>query len=149
METLLPEVHLPGDTCQDFLGPTNTQHLREDNVGKDEVPLRVLGPPEYPLPFLCQYGHESAPYCAIGCRIPASQLHIYPVPMALPDSVVHDSPIHMRPIFVMRSVSIDSLQQQVDIVRVGGEVTPPEENADLPDFTPESAHQLLQGVYGD
>ena len=28
-------------------------------------------------------------------------------------------------------------------------MTPPEENADLPDFTPESAHLLLQGVYGD
>ena len=28
-------------------------------------------------------------------------------------------------------------------------MTPPEENADLPDFTPESAHLLLQIVYGD
>ena len=28
-------------------------------------------------------------------------------------------------------------------------MTPPEENADLPDFTPESAHLFLQGVYGD
>ena len=26
---------------------------------------------------------------------------------------------------------------------------PPEENADLPGFTPERAHLLLQGVYGD
>ena len=26
---------------------------------------------------------------------------------------------------------------------------PPEENADLPNFTPERAHLLLQGVYGD
>ena len=30
----------------------------------------------------------------------------------------------------------------------GGGVTPPEENKDLPDFTPERAHLLLQGVYG-
>ena len=32
---------------------------------------------------------------------------------------------------------------------MGEDVTPPEENADLPDFTPESAHLFLQGVYGD
>ena len=29
-----------------------------------------------------------------------------------------------------------------------GVICPPEENADLPDFTPESAHLLLQGIYG-
>ena len=28
-------------------------------------------------------------------------------------------------------------------------MTPPEENANLPDFTPESAHLLFRGVYGD
>ena len=32
---------------------------------------------------------------------------------------------------------------------MGGEATPPEENSDLPGFTPERAHLLLQGVYGD
>ena len=31
----------------------------------------------------------------------------------------------------------------------GGDMLPPEENADLPGFTPESVHLLLQGVYGD
>ena len=31
----------------------------------------------------------------------------------------------------------------------GGNSTPLEENADLPGFAPESAHLLLQGVYGD
>ena len=31
----------------------------------------------------------------------------------------------------------------------GGVPPPPEENADLPVFAPESAHLLLQGVYGD
>ena len=31
----------------------------------------------------------------------------------------------------------------------GGNATPPEENADLLGFTPEHAHLLLQGVYGD
>ena len=30
-----------------------------------------------------------------------------------------------------------------------GGTSPPEENADLPRFTPERAHLLLQGVYGD
>ena len=28
-------------------------------------------------------------------------------------------------------------------------MSPPEENADLPYFTPECGHLLLQGVYGD
>ena len=32
---------------------------------------------------------------------------------------------------------------------MGGDATSPEENADLPGFTPERAHLLLQGVYGD
>ena len=36
-----------------------------------------------------------------------------------------------------------------ELVRVGRDVPPLEENADLPDFTPERAHLLLQGVYGD
>ena len=31
----------------------------------------------------------------------------------------------------------------------GGMCPSPEENADLPDFTPERAHLLLKGVYGD
>ena len=31
----------------------------------------------------------------------------------------------------------------------GGEFPPPEENADLPGFTPERAHLLLREVYGD
>ena len=32
---------------------------------------------------------------------------------------------------------------------MGGDATPPEENAELPGFSPESAHRLLKGVYGD
>ena len=31
----------------------------------------------------------------------------------------------------------------------GGDVPPPEDNADLRDFTPDRAHLLLQEVYGD
>ena len=37
----------------------------------------------------------------------------------------------------------------VEVIRVGGDMPPPEENADLPGFHPERAHLLLQGVYGD
>ena len=37
----------------------------------------------------------------------------------------------------------------LEVTHVGGEATPPEENADLPGLTPERAHLLLQGVYGD
>ena len=36
-----------------------------------------------------------------------------------------------------------------EVIRVGGGLNPPEENADLPDFTPEHAHLLLREVYGD
>ena len=39
--------------------------------------------------------------------------------------------------------------EQVEVVCVRGDVSPPEENTYLPDFTPESAHLLLLGVYGD
>ena len=38
----------------------------------------------------------------------------------------------------------------VEPVRAGGVTcSPPDENADLSDFTPKRAHLLLQGVYGD
>ena len=37
----------------------------------------------------------------------------------------------------------------VEVIRVGGGVPLLEENAGLPVFTPECAHILLQGVYGD
>ena len=37
----------------------------------------------------------------------------------------------------------------VEVTRIGGDATPPEENADLPVFHSERAHLLLQGVYGD
>ena len=36
-----------------------------------------------------------------------------------------------------------------EVIRLGGGLPPPEENADLPDFTPECAHLLLQEFYGD
>ena len=37
----------------------------------------------------------------------------------------------------------------VEVVIVGGGMSLPEENADLPDFTPELAHLFLRVVYGD
>ena len=37
----------------------------------------------------------------------------------------------------------------VEVINVGGDLPLPEENADLPDFTPERVHLLLRGVYGD
>ena len=64
VETPLSEVHLPGYLCPDLPGPTDTQRLCEDDMGKDEGPLVVPCPPKYPLPFRSQYGHEAAPYCA-------------------------------------------------------------------------------------
>ena len=35
----------------------------------------------------------------------------------------------------------------IEIVCVGGDVSPPEENVELPDFIPGRAHLMLQGVY--
>ena len=37
----------------------------------------------------------------------------------------------------------------LEAIYVGGDLPPAEENADLPDFTPELAHLLLQEVYRD
>ena len=37
----------------------------------------------------------------------------------------------------------------VEVIRVGGRLSPSEENADLPDFTPGSVHLFLREVYGD
>ena len=35
----------------------------------------------------------------------------------------------------------------VEVIRVGGDVLPPEENVELLGFTPEREYLLLQGVY--
>ena len=51
MYTPLPEVHTTVDPCSDLFGPTDFQHLCEDDVGKDEGYLGVPGPTEYPPPF--------------------------------------------------------------------------------------------------
>ena len=72
MDTPLTEVHPPGDPCPDIPGHADTQHICEENVGKDEGPLVNPGPPEYPPPFCSQYGREAAPYCARGRGVPAS-----------------------------------------------------------------------------
>ena len=37
----------------------------------------------------------------------------------------------------------------VEVTRGGGDMLPPEENADLLGFLPEQAHLLLKEVYGD
>ena len=74
MENTIPEVHPPGDPGSDISVPVDTQCLCEENMGKDEGPIGVQGLPEYPLPFLSQYGRELVPYCARGSGVPASQL---------------------------------------------------------------------------
>ena len=38
---------------------------------------------------------------------------------------------------------------RVELTSVGGDATSPEENADLPEFTPERARLLLQVFYED
>ena len=117
METPLPEFHPPGDPLPGLLGPTDSQRLGKNNVGKDKGSLGVPGPSGNPSPLLSQYFREAAPYCARGSGISASQLRGYTAPTTLPDSVVRDSPIQVQPIVVMRVVSIDSLQQQVRTFR--------------------------------
>ena len=111
VDTPLPEVHLPDDPGSDLSGPTDTQRLCEDAVDEGEGTFRVTGPPEYPLLFRIQDGHEPTPYCDRGRGVPSSQLRGYLTPMSLSDSVVHDPPIQVRPVVVMRELSIDSLQQ--------------------------------------
>ena len=83
VDTPLPKVHPPGDPGSDLPGPADAQRLCEGDVDKEEGPLRVPGPPKYPPLFGSQYGHEAAPYCAIGCGVPSSRLRGYLAPTML------------------------------------------------------------------
>ena len=74
METPLPEVHSLGDMCLDLFGPTDTQRLRNNKVGKDKRPLGVPTLSDYPPPFRCQDCREAAPYCSRGCGVPSIRL---------------------------------------------------------------------------
>ena len=113
MDTLLPEVHPPGDPRPDLLGPVDAQRLCKNDLVEDKGSLRVPTPVNYPLPFHGQDGRKAAPHCSCGYGIPASQLGGYPAPTTLPDSVVRNSPIQVRHIAVVGGVSIDLPQQQV------------------------------------
>ena len=44
MLSSLPEVHAPGDPCPDLLGPADSQHLSQHDVGEDEGSLGVPTP---------------------------------------------------------------------------------------------------------
>ena len=111
--TPLPDVHVPRDPGPDLSGLAEAQRLSENDVGKDEGSLGVPTPIKNPPPF---HGHESrksAPYCTGGRGIPDCLLSSELAPTTLPCSVVRYPPVQMRPVVVMREVSIDSLQQQV------------------------------------
>ena len=66
MDIPLPDVHLLGYPLLDLLGPSDTQHHHEDNVGEEKGPLVDPTPAKETLPFCSQYGREAAPYCARG-----------------------------------------------------------------------------------
>ena len=72
VDTLLPEVHPPGDPCLDLPGPADAQRLCEDDVGEDKGSLEVPTLFNYPLPFHGQDGREAVPHCSCGRGIPAS-----------------------------------------------------------------------------
>ena len=75
VETPLPEVQPPGDPFLDLPVPADAQHLFEEDVGKEEGPIGVPGPPEYLPPFHSQYGRKAAPYCTRVPSLPDSRLH--------------------------------------------------------------------------
>ena len=62
----LLEDHVPHDLRPDLTGPADAQHLREDDVGKDEGSLRVPAPVENLLPFRFQDSREAAPHRSRG-----------------------------------------------------------------------------------
>ena len=62
VETPLQEVYLPGDPGLDLFCPPYTQRIFKNDMGKDDGPLRVPGPPEYPPPFRCQYCRKAVPH---------------------------------------------------------------------------------------
>ena len=74
-ETPLPEVHLPGDPGSYLSGPTDTKHICEDDMVKDEGPIVVPCPPEYPPPFHSQDGSEPETYCTRESGVLDSRLH--------------------------------------------------------------------------
>ena len=117
VQTPLSEVHVLRDLGPDISGSADAQRLCEKNVGEDEGYLRVPTPTNNPPPFRGQDSRETAPYCTGGRGIPASRLGSKLAPTTLPRSVVRDSPVQVRPVVVMREVSIDSLQQQVRTFR--------------------------------
>ena len=120
METSLPEVHPPGDLRPDFPGPTDSQRLCGDDVGKDKGSLGVPTLVNYHLPSHRQNGREVATHCSCGCGIPDSRLRGYQDPTTLPNGVVCDSSVQVQPIVVAREVSIDFPQQQVHKFRCEG-----------------------------
>ena len=62
METSLPEVHMPGDLRPDLPGPTDTQRLREEDVGENKGSLGVPAPGNPPLPFHIHNDRKAAPH---------------------------------------------------------------------------------------
>ena len=62
LETPLSEVHPPGYTRPDLLGPADDKRLCEDDVGKEKGSLGVPTPVHYPLLFHGQDGREAAPH---------------------------------------------------------------------------------------
>ena len=113
METPLSEVHAPGDPGPDLSGPVDAQRLRKNDVGKDEGSLGVPTPVKNPPPFHGEDFQEAAPQRSGGHSVPDFLLRSKSASTTLPYSVVHDSPVQVRPFIVMWEVSIDSLQQQV------------------------------------
>ena len=56
VDSPLPEVHPPIHPCPYLSGPEDAQHLGDDYVSKDEGPLGVTSPSEYPPIFRSQDG---------------------------------------------------------------------------------------------
>ena len=69
METPLPEVYSPGDSCLDLLGPGDAQRLHEDDVGKDKGILKFQLLPTTP--------RHSAASMAVKLRLTASEVMVY------------------------------------------------------------------------
>ena len=102
VQTPISEVHELRNPGPDLSGPADAQRLRKNDMDEDEGYIGVPTPTEKPPPFRGQYCRGTVPHCSGGRVIPACWLISKPEPTILPYSVVHDPPVQVRPVVVMR-----------------------------------------------
>ena len=110
VETSLSEFHLTCYPLSNLPGPANSQRLGKDYLGEDKGSLIVVAPVDNTPPLHGQYCCEPASQRSWQRSVPAGRLYSQTAPTMLPHSVIKASSVQVRPVVVMKEVSIDSLQ---------------------------------------